>query len=274
MAVMRLALAQLRSHLYDKKTNLYRIAQTVAEAAGKQEADYVLFPELYLTGYTLNENVTDLAEPIEGESVNYMREIASQHSTGMIVGLPEKEDDHIYNTAIVIDKNGDIIGKYRKTHLFDFEKQWFSPGDSCPVFDTPFGRIAVMITYDMEFPETSRIFAQKGARLILVLAANMVPYQTYQSVFLRARAMENHVFVALANKVGLENDHIFFGESEVIHPTGKTIYQSYNNELISTVDIDFAQTNTAKGLLDYINNRRVDLYRSEGLVNGVIKEQI
>lgn len=274
MAVMRLALAQLRSNLYDKKTNLYRIAQTVEEAAHKQEADYVLFPELYLTGYTLNEKVTSLAETIDGESVKQMREIAGRHSTGMIVGLPEKEDDHIYNTAIIIDRSGDIVGKYRKAHLFDFEKQWFSPGNACPVFDTPFGKIAVMITYDMEFPETSRIFAQKGARLILVLAANMVPYQTYQSVFLRARAMENHVFVALANKVGLENDHIFFGESEVIHPTGKTIYQSYNNELISTVDIDFAQTNTAKGLLDYISNRRVDLYRTEGLVNDIEKEKV
>ncbi|GIN92259.1 hypothetical protein J6TS1_25800 [Siminovitchia terrae] len=267
-----MALAQLRSNLYDKDNNLYRIAQTVEIAKVEQDADYVLFPELYLTGYTLNDKVASLAEPINGKSIQRIQEIAHQHSTGIIVGFPEKDGHKVYNTAIFIDKNGEIIGTYRKTHLYDYEKQWFSAGNSCPVFNTPFGKIALMVTYDMEFPETSRIYAQKGAQLILVLAANMVPYQTYQNVFLRARAMENHMFIALSNKVGLEGDHIFFGESEVIHPTGKVIYRSFNNEDITTVEIDLLQTNNAKGLLDYVSNRRLDLYHQEGLLNPSSKK--
>lgn len=265
MASMRLALAQLRSSLYDKKTNLHRIEQSVSLAKKEQNADYVLFPELYLTGYTLNEKVAGLAEPLNGESVQKIREIAKENSTGIIIGLPERDGNKIYNTALLIEKGGDISGVYRKTHLFDFEKQWFAAGDSCPVFQTPYGKVALMITYDMEFPELSRIFAQKGAQLILVLTANMVPYQTYQSVYIRARAMENHVFMALSNRVGLEDNHIFFGESEVIDPTGRAIYQSLNNEDITTVEIDLTQTNKAKGVLDYIANRRVDLYNIEHL---------
>lgn len=194
-----------------------------------------------------------------------MSEIGSHDKYCSAYGFPEREGELVYNSAVFIDHNGEILGTYRKNHLFDHEKKHFTPGQHVPVFDTPDGRFGIMITYDMEFPEIARILAMKGAQLLLILNSNMIPYQPYQNIYLRARAMENHVFVAATNKVGLENDSLFFGESEVIHPTGNTIYKSSNNEDLAIVQISLAEINESKGVLDYIANRRSDLYRQEGL---------
>lgn len=264
MKTLTLALAQLRSNLFDKESNLHRILETMSIASSKH-AQYVLFPELFATGYFLGDRVFDLAESLNGEMITKIREQAKLLEVGVIVGFPEKDGDHIYNSAVFIDRHGEILGNYRKNHLFDHEKAHFSPGDTVPIFDTPEGRFGIMITYDMEFPEIARILAIKGAQLILILNSNMMPYQPYQSVYLRARAMENHVFIAAANKVGLEEDGVFFGESEVIHPTGQTIYKSLNNEDIAIVSISLSETFEAKGVLDYISNRRPELYRKEGI---------
>lgn len=259
-----IALAQLRSNLFEKENNLNRIIETMSTASQKK-ADYILFPELYTTGFFLNERVYDLAEPVNGEMITKIKKHARLLKIGVIVGFPEREGEHIFNSAVFINKQGEILGTYRKIHLFDHEKKYFSPGESIPVFELPEGRFGVMITYDMEFPEIARILAIKGAQLILILTANMIPYQSYQNIYLRARAIENHVFIAAANKVGLEKDYVFFGESEIIHPTGTSLYKSFNNEDITIVPITLSETTQSKGVLDYIANRRPAVYKKEGL---------
>ncbi|HJV46932.1 MAG TPA: carbon-nitrogen hydrolase family protein [Bacillota bacterium] len=264
MGTLNLAIAQLRSNLFDKETNVYRVLETMSAASNKG-ADYVLFPELYTTGYFLGERAFDLAESAHGDMIASIAEHAKQLEIGVIVGFPERDGERIYNSAAVINRQGEMLGTYRKTHLFDHEKKWFSPGEQIPIFHIPEAKIGIMITYDMEFPEVARILTIKGAQLILVLSSNMVPYQPYQHTYLRARAIENHVFVATANKVGLENDTIFFGESEIIHPTGTSLYKSLNNEDLAVIPIPLTETIQSKGVLDYIENRRSDLYRREGL---------
>lgn len=262
---MKIALAQLRSNLFETDTNLHRALNTISLASQKG-ADYVLFPELYISGYLLNESkIHSLSETIHGKSISVIKHYAQQNNIGVIIGFPEKEGESIFNTAIFINKSGKILGSYRKIHLYDHEKNIFVPGSYCPIFEVPEGTIGLMITYDMEFPEIARILALKGCKLLLVLTANMVPYQSYQTTYLKARAMENHVFVAAINKVGLENNAVFFGESEVIHPTGKTLYKSCNNEDLAFVEIDLSETEASKGLLNYLANRRPDIYIKEGL---------
>ncbi|WP_134704544.1 carbon-nitrogen hydrolase family protein [Ammoniphilus sp. YIM 78166] len=264
MSTWNLGLAQLRSSLFEKETNLRRVLEAMSMASSKQ-ASYVLFPELYMTGYFLGERVFDLAEPLEGETITRIREQAKRLNTGAIIGFPEREGDNIYNSAAFISRQGEILGTYRKCHLFDQEKLYFSPGEQAPVFEAPEGKFGIMITYDMEFPELARVLAIKGAQVILILSSNMIPYQPYQHIYLRARAIENHVFVATANKVGLENDTLFFGESEIIHPTGTSLYKSLNNEDLAVVPITLTETSSSKGVLNYMENRRGDLYRREGL---------
>lgn len=264
MGTFHLAIAQLRSHLFEKETNLHRVLETMLMAKGK-DAHYVLFPELYTTGYYLGDQVFELAEPIDGPMITAVREQAKRLGIGVIIGFPERDGDRIYNAAVFIDRQGQILGTYRKIHLFDQEKRYFSSGDDIPVFHVPEGKFGLMITYDMEFPEVARVLAIKGAQVILILSSNMIPYQPYQHIYLRARAIENHVFVATANRVGLENDTVFFGESEVIHPTGTSLHKSFNNEDLAVVPITLMETAESKGVLDYIVNRRPEIYHKEGL---------
>lgn len=262
MSEIAIALAQLRCELQNKEMNRERILQALEEAS-RQQADYVLFPELYLTGYVMNEQLPLLAEPENGPSIRQIREQAKRCRVGAIVGFPERDGELLYNCALLIGKDGEIIGKHRKVHLYHNEKEWFTPGESLSVFTLPEGKIGIMITYDMEFPETARILALKEAKLLLVLAANMVPYQSYQDIYLHARALENHVFIAAANMVGLDNENIFFGESQVVHPNGSSLYKAGNNEVIPVVSVEIEETNPEQHLLDYLNNRRTTVYRRE-----------
>jgi predicted amidohydrolase len=264
MSQLSIGLAQLRCELSNKEMNLLRILQTLEEASC-QQADYVLFPELYLTGYVMSDELLRLAEPEDGESIRQIRRQAKRCGVGTIVGFPEQDGDRLYNCALMIGKDGEIVGKYRKVHLYHKEKDWFSPGESLPVFDLPEGRVGIMITYDMEFPETARLLSLKDARLLLVLAANMVPYQHYQDIYLHARALENHVYMAAANMVGLDNENIFFGESQVVHPNGLTIYKARNNDGVPVVTINLDESNPESELLDYLHNRRTSVYSKEGL---------
>lgn len=264
MNTINIALAQLRCELRNKETNLLRILQSLKEASEKG-ADYVLFPELYLTGYVMDKQLPLLAETENGPSVQRIRREAKRYRVGAIVGFPELEGDLLYNAALIIGKNGEIIGKYRKVHLYHREKEWFTPGELFPVFSLPEGKIGLMITYDMEFPEAARILSLKGAQLLLILAANMVPYQHFQDTFIKARALENHVYTALANMVGLDNENIFFGESQIVHPNGREIYKGKNNEEIPVISLNLSKTNPEKAVLDYLHNRRTSVYKKENL---------
>ena len=264
MNTINIALAQLRCELCNKEMNLLRILKSLEEAS-KKGADYVLFPELYLTGYIMDQQLAILAETEDGPSIRRIREEAKRYGVGAIVGFPELEGDLLYNTALFIGKNGEIIGKYRKVHLYHREKEWFTPGESFPVFSLPEGNIGLMITYDMEFPEAARILSLKEAQLLLVLAANMVPYQHFQDTFIKARALENHVYTALANMVGLDNENIFFGESQIVHPSGREIYKGKNNEEIPVINLNLSKINSEKQVLDYLHNRRTSVYEAENL---------
>lgn len=264
---LSIALAQLRVNLFDKATNLTRVFTTM-EHARSLEANYVLFPELFLSGYFIGGQIKKLAEPLNGQTVRLIQEHARKKRIGVIIGFPEVDQGCYYNSSLFIEKTGEIIGVYRKVHLYDQEKKIFQHGEDCPVFDTPFGKIGMMITYDMEFPEMARILSLKGAKAIFILSSNMVPYQHYQDIYLKARALENHVYIVNANKVGLEADTIFFGESAVISPDGSTLYKGGNNEEIKKITINLSNPSppAEQLLLNYMENRRAKTYKAHGLV--------
>lgn len=259
MKAINIAIAQLRPTLYEKDINLLRMLQSIEEASDKG-ADYILFPELYLTGYVVDEKLLTLTEPEDGPSIQKIRKQAKLFGTGAIVGFPEEEGGKIYNTALFIGKKGEIIGKYRKIHLFHKEKDWFTAGDTLPVFELEEGRIGLSITYDMEFPEVARSLALQDAQLFLVLAANMVPYQDAQDTFIKARALENHMYAVVSNMVGLDSENIFFGESQVVHPSGKVMHKAKNNEEIPVLRLNLEETAPEKEVLDYLCNRKSAIY--------------
>lgn len=264
--MLTIALAQLKGSLFEKTLNMKRAISTI-QACKEKNVDYVLFPELFLTGFLIQEKIKELAETVDGESIKMIQEKVKETGVGAIIGFAEHCKNRYYNSAIFIEKDGSIKGVYRKIHLFDKEKEYFSSGKEFPIFQTPFGKMAVMMTFDAEFPETSRIYAVQGVELIMVLNAHSVPYEPHQELLLRARALENQIFVAAANKVGLEQSTIFFGESAIISPDGHFLIKGGNNEelIIASIDLSDVYKTREEQPMKYLDNRRSELYMAHNL---------
>jgi predicted amidohydrolase len=255
-----LGVSQLTPARLDKEANLQRIESAMQQTAAAGGAA-ILFPELFLTGYFLTEQLASLAEPLEGPSLVRLSELARRYHLLTICGWPETAGGpRPYNSAVIIERDGEVVGRYRKTHLFGREPEFFAAGDRLVAFDTSVGRIGVLICYDMEFPETARILALDGAAVLLTPTANMNPYSAYQAVYTRARAMENGVYVATANTVGHLDRFDFFGESSVVDPEGNVIEIAGAGERVLMVSVDPARVPRSEAALRYLQHRRPELY--------------
>lgn len=264
--MLTIGLAQLKSAFLDKTANVERAISVIQQCREKQ-VDYILFPELFLTGFSIREQVKNLAEPLEGDSIGLISAAAKENGVGVIMGFPEKNEEAYYNSAVFIEKNGCIRGVYRKIHLFDWEKEVFTPGREAPVFQTEKARIALMMTFDSGFPEMARIYALKGTEIIMMLTAHEVPHHLHHRTLLRARALENQLFMAIANKIGLEDSSVFVGESAFISPYGDYLNKLEHSEKIVIESIDVSLVSKARELLPmkYLENRNLEFYKQEGL---------
>ena len=260
MRKLKLALAQLRSALGETEENVRRIESAVEEAS-RQRVDYIVFPELFVTGFTLNERLKHLSESIDGKAMKRIGQCAKQFGVGIFVGFPEEDDGKYYNAAALFSKNGKLIGTYRKVHLYDTEREWFTPGETLEPLVADGIKFGVGITYDMEFPEVARTLALQSIDVYIVLAANMVPYQLFQRVFSQSRALENDLPVAVSNMVGLDRENVYFGESVVVSRAGEILGRGTNDEQLLVVDVDLDETSRAQKTLNYLEERRSEVYR-------------
>jgi predicted amidohydrolase len=194
--------------------NLSRARQIVAESAG---ADLVVLPELFLSGYQL-EDVEPLAVDLDGPEVRALGDAARTASTALVVGAAERTPAGVANSALCIDRTGELAGVYRKTHLFGAETEAYVPGDSLATVALEGRRLGVMICFDMEFPEVARTLAADGADVLVTISANPAPFELDHDLFARTRALENglpHVYV---NRVGEEEGFDFCGGSLALDP--------------------------------------------------------
>jgi predicted amidohydrolase len=257
---LRLALAQVPSSYREKDANLER-AEEVMRTAADRGSEAILFPEMFLTGYFVWDRVRELAEPLDGDSIRRLRGLAAEFRLLTVCGFPELgEDGAVYNTACVVDRDGRLLGGYRKTHLFADEPEAFSAGERFEVFETASGPIGPLICYDLEFPEPARALALGGALVILVSTANMEPYQDSQEVYVRSRALENGIFVALANTIGRDDRYRYFGQSAVADPQGRLLATAGADEEIVVADLDLAAAVEAQRSSPYLDRRRPSLY--------------
>ena len=257
----KLAVAQLSAVRADKDANLEKIAGAMGEAA-TAGAQAILFPELSLTGYVLTDEVRAIAEPANGPTLQRLGELARRHGMLTVIGWPEaSEGGLVYDSAAVIERDGSLLETYRKTHLWDKEVTVFAAGDRLAAVDTSLGRIGVAICYDMEFPETARLLALDGARIVLTPTATTDPFAPYQAVYTRARAMENSIYVATANTVGDFDGHHFFGESSIVGPAGEVLRMAGRQDEILVGEVDLVSPHPATAQLRYLSNRRPELYR-------------
>lgn len=260
MDTFRIALAQLDSKLFDKESNLAKAEQAI-RLATDQGAAAILFPELFLTGYSLEERVIEMAEPINGPSVKRVVELAGANSIAVLMGYAELSPDkcHAFDAVLVVDSQGHISGSYHKIHLFHKERNWFLAGDQPLMVDFGLGRTGVLICYDLEFPEAVRQLALHGADWVATCTGNMTPNQHIQEIFIQSRAAENRLWVAAANRVGCEADLEFFGGSAVADPNGVLTSRAGDKETILFADIDLRRAEQARLNADYLSDRRPDL---------------
>jgi predicted amidohydrolase len=213
----------------DKSANLKMIKRLITKAAGKG-ANLILFPEVALTGHDpepKGEMHRENAETIPGPSTEEIAKLAIKYNVYIVVGMTEKEKIEpsiIYNSAAIIGPNG-VLGSYQKLHLYADEQLCWSRGRKGPlVFETPWGWVGVGICYDTyQFPELARIYSIKGALLYLNPTAfpHIEEWEDGIGMYhtmLRARAMENWMFVASSNLVGREREMNFFGQSVIYGP--------------------------------------------------------
>ena len=259
-AVIELAVYQGNGRMADVPGNLAIIRRIAGETA-QQGSDLVVFPEMFLTGYNIGRSVVDLAEPAGGPGLEALCEIAREASIAIVCGYPEKSGSVLYNAAIAIGKDGEAVANYRKCHLFgQFEADYFTAGDTFVCCEIAGVKIGILICYDIEFPEPARVLALRGAEVLIVPTALMAPALPVTRRVVPARACENQVFVAYANRPDREADLEYVGESCIVGPDGEDMARAGQAEglLYATADINALRASREK--YDYLSERRCQLY--------------
>jgi predicted amidohydrolase len=257
----RIALAQLQPRLFDKEANLQK-AEMAIRSAASEGASVILFPELFLTGYSLGDRAREFAETSQGSSIQRVSDLARANRIAVLMGYAELNQDGqgVHDAVFVVDSEGTAHGSYRKVHLFHAEKATFIAGNEAFVVDFGLGRIGVLICYDLEFPEAARQLALQGAQWLATCTGNMKPNQHTQKLFTQARAAENRLWVAVANRIGREGEFEFFGGSSVADPRGELAAEANSQEIVLSADIDLSLADRARQNADYLADRRPALY--------------
>jgi predicted amidohydrolase len=250
MQEITVAVVQMYPQLGKVEDNLIAMGKFMDKICTEQKTDLIVFPELATTGYEMGLRFTDVAERVPGHQVNLLAQRAADYSTHIVFGLVTKEkvESILYNAAVVIGPDGEMLGEYRKLHLPGEERLAFRPGYRLQVFEGSFGQIGVLLGWDLAFPEVARSLALDGADLLCVCAnwghspaqERTMPVEEWR-VYVQARAMENSTFVVASNRIGEEYSYHFFGDSMVVGPRGE-FYALIDEEIegyaVATIDLD------------------------------------
>ena len=280
---LTVALIQERNH-GDAAANLAVIAARVAEAAAKG-ARLVLLQELHNGAYFCqHESVDefDLAETIPGPSTEFLGNLARQHGVVIVGSLFEKRATGLYhNTAVVLETDGRLVGKYRKMHIPDdpgfYEKFYFTPGDlGFTPIDTSVGRLGVLVCWDQWYPEAARLMALAGADLLLYPTAIGWDPEDVQEEKTRQRdawvlshrghAVANGLPVLSCNRVGHETSPLgasgidFWGNSHVLGPQGEFIAEAGTEATLLVVNVDLGRSEHVRRIWPFLRDRRIDAY--------------
>ena len=234
-------------------------ATAALQRVANRGAQLAVLPEMWSCGYdyrNLKELATETPRVLE-----ILQKECQKLGMVSVGSLPELHNGTIYNTAYLIDK-GELIGSYRKLHLFSTmnEDQYLGAGDSTLVADTSIGRLGIAICYDLRFPELFRKLALEGAEIICVPAEWPKPRQEHWKTLLRARAIENQLFVIAANCCGRQAKLDFFGLSQLISPLGNILEMAGEEDCELVATFDFAEMEKYRAQIKTLVDRRADIY--------------
>ena len=256
----------------DKMENV-RTVKAYLEKIKDENPDFVILPEMFCCPYQ-TENFPIYAEKEGGPVWQQLSGYAKQYGIYLIGGsMPEKDaEGNVYNTSYIFDREGKQIGKHRKVHLFDIdvkggqtfkESDTLTAGDSDTVFDTEFGKMGVMLCFDIRFPELSRMMVNDGARIVFVPAAfNMTTGPAHWELSFRTRALDNQIYmVGCAPARDVSAGYISWGHSIVTDPWGRVTGMLDENEGILLAELDMDYEEQVREELPLLKSRRKDIYQ-------------
>ncbi len=267
---MRVGFYQFAPILFNVEDNVSRMCEVVENA----KADILVFPELATCGYFFRskDELLKVSEPVDGYSVRRLITASKKSGVYVIVGMPELVEDSkdekgskIYNSAVLLGPSG-IVGVYRKVHLFNKEKLYFTAGNvGFPLFEIMGVKVGLLVCFDHLFPEAARTLALKGAQIICH-PANLVLPELGQ-LTTRVRAIENKIYWILANRYGSEGEKedslVYTGRSQIVGPDGSVLINAPGNEdMLGIIDIEpkSALNKKIADLNDIFTDRKREYY--------------
>lgn len=262
---MRLSMGQM-SMQQDISVNLKKSLEFCDNAAG---SDLLFFPEIQLTPFfpqyeKLNAARYCLEE--NGAEIASFQEKARQHHYFLSPNIYLRQGNERYDTSLWIEPNGEICGTAEMVHIAQakqfYEQDYYAPSkNGFQVYDTPFGKVGIVICYDRHLPESIRTCVLKGAELIIIPTANTKaePMEMFEWE-IRVQAMQNQVFIAMCNRVGQEDEMRFAGESLVVHPSGKVLLKADDTEQLLSCEIDLQEASELRRSVPYLRTRRPECY--------------
>ncbi|GIK65764.1 MAG: hypothetical protein BroJett018_35580 [Chloroflexota bacterium] len=223
MREITIATVQFKPKMGEPEDNLVKMSDFVSKIASQQKVDLIIFPELATSGNELGVRFTEVAQRIPGPSVNLMAQRAAEYGVYIAFGLCTKErvESVIFNSAVLVGPDGELLGNYNKVHLRGEERMAFREGFKYPVIETEIGNIGLLLGWDLAFPEAARSLALEGAELLCVMSNWETSQIDEYKIYVKARALENAVFVASSNRVGEDVTVNYGGESMIVGPRGK-----------------------------------------------------
>ncbi len=263
-------LAGIQVSCSEEKGRNIEKAVRFAKIAIEKGAHIICFQELFTTHWfprEMNKRYFSLAEKADGATIGMMQKLAREYGVALVCPIFELEEDSFYNSAIVIDAGGEILGSYRKIHIPQIplweERYYFSSGNhGFPVFKTKFAPIGIQICWDNFFPEGSRILALKGAKILFSPTAAAFASQRKWETVISSNGVANGVYIFRVNRVGSEEKQDFYGRSFCVSPEGELLDKPTGmKDSIALIEIDLKNVDKARKEWPFFKDRRPDSYK-------------
>ncbi|GIK29036.1 MAG: Omega-amidase YafV [Anaerolineae bacterium] len=260
MSKVVISLGQMRIAVGDVGRNYTAAERLIAEAA-RRGSHLIMLPELWSTGYAL-ERANELSSALNAGIFAQVAKLAKDHNICVCGSMLEKRGMEVTNSAVFFSPKGQLMGVYRKIHLFRLmnEHVHLKAGSSPLVMDLPWGPTGVAICYDLRFPELFRRYAVEGAKMVIIPAEWPIERAEHWTTLLKARAIENQMYIVAVNNVGESGGTTFAGQSMIVDPWGKVVVAGGEEPGLFTAEVDFDRVNAIREKIPVFEDRRPDLY--------------
>lgn len=270
MSEIEISLCQMKV-VDDKDENIKKATYFINESA-KQNADFVVLPEMFNCPYSNDKFIEYSEEEKTSKTLYKISKLALKHRIYILAGsIPEKEDSKIFNTSYLFNKKGKIIAKHRKMHLFDIdvknkiyfkESDVLTAGNKTTIANTEFGNIGIGICYDIRFPELARLMVNSGAKILFYPGAfNMTTGSAHWELLFKSRSLDNQVYcVGVAPALNKDASYHSYGHSIITNPWGDVVAQANSDECLIIKKIDLNEIKKIREDLPLLKNKRDDLY--------------